>query len=290
MPTIPRISYRKLVMKPLWNLILLTVGAAFIAFGVQAVAAHHGFLSGGVLGLGILIWYVTDTLNAPTWSLLINIPLFLFGWFGISRRFLLYSIYGTLAVFLWGITLDHFNPPLSEPLYAAIISGVMVGAGAGIMLRSYGSGGGLDIVGVFLNQKFNLAIGNFAFMFNAVLFLFSLATISLDMVLLSFIMVFISSNITDYVLRAFSQRKIVLIVTSKGQEICNQIINNGGRATIMPAYGGYSHEAREVVLTIITNFTLRALEDIVFTEDPDALFAVENTFYVASPQYPRDSR
>ena len=37
----------KLAQSMLWNLFLLTVGAVFFSLGAQAVAAHHGFLTGG---------------------------------------------------------------------------------------------------------------------------------------------------------------------------------------------------------------------------------------------------
>ena len=43
----------------LWNLFLLTVGAVFFSLGAQAVAAHHGFLTGGIFGAGLLGWYTT---------------------------------------------------------------------------------------------------------------------------------------------------------------------------------------------------------------------------------------
>jgi uncharacterized membrane-anchored protein YitT (DUF2179 family) len=286
----PLPAYRKWSMHPLWNLWLLTAGSAFIALGVQGIAAHHGFLTGGVLGLGLLVWYATDLLNAPTWSLLFNIPLILFSWFHVGKRFVLYSVYGTVAIYVWSLLMDRFSLPFENPLYAAVMAGALGGTGGGIMLRSLGSGGGIDFLAVYLNRKLNIPIGRFAFFVNACIFLASITTISLDMVIVSFIMVFISSSATDYVLRMFNQRKIVFVVTSRGQEICDAIIAGAGRATILPAYGGYSHEAKEVVMTVTTNFTLRHLEDMVYAIDPHALFAVENTFYVSGSQYPRPPR
>lgn len=289
LPARPAAS-RRLSSNPLWNLWLLTAGAAFIAYGVQGVASHHGFLTGGALGLGLLIQYKTGLLSAPVWNLLINLPLLLFNWFHVSRRFVLYTLYGTLAIFAWGQVMNHISAPVQNSLYAAILAGVLVGTGSGIMLRSLGSSGGTDLVGVYLNQKWNLPVGRVSLAFNAALFLGSISAISLDLVIVSLIEVFISANTTDYVVRLFNQRKMVFIVTGKGQEICNAILANQGRATILPAYGGYSHEPKEVVLTITNNFALRYLEDTVYSIDPQALFAVENTFYVVGSQYPRKSR
>lgn len=254
------------------------------------MASHHGFLTGGGLGLGLLIQYNTGLLSAPTWNLIINLPLFVFSWFHVSRRFVLYSLYGTVAIFVWAQVFSSINAPVQNALYAAISTGVLVGTGAGIMLRSLGSSGGTDLIGVYLNEKWSIPVGRFSLAFNGVLFLSSITTISLDLVIVSLIVVFISANTTDYVVRLFNERKMVFIITSKGQEICNAIIGQRGRVTILPAYGGYSHEAKEVVMTITNNVALRNLENLVYNIDPQALFAVENTFYVTGSQYPRKAR
>lgn len=44
-------------------------------------------------------------------------------------------------------------------LYAAVTFGVIIGAGVGIVLRSIGSNGGLNIAGVILHQGFNTGLG-----------------------------------------------------------------------------------------------------------------------------------
>ncbi|MFA5515291.1 MAG: DUF2179 domain-containing protein [Desulfuromonadales bacterium] len=42
-----------------------------------------------------------------------------------------------------------------------------------------------------------------------------------------------------------------------------------------------------MLLTVINNIQLKRLEEIVFTEDPDALFIVENTFTVIGSTFSR---
>ncbi len=283
-------SSRKLSLHPLWNIWLLTIGAGFMAFGSQAVAAHHGFLTGGVLGLSLLTWYGTGLLTAPIWNILLNLPLLLFGWFKVSRRFVWYSLYGTLATSAWGALLDTVRIPVENDFYAAILAGVLVGIGIGIMLRSQGSSGGLDMVSVYLNKRWNFPIGQCSFAFNIMLFLTSVTTIPLDMVIVSGILVFISANTTDFVQRLSNRHKTVFIITGKGQEICQAIMSNGGRATIVPAFGAYTHESKEVVITIASNFALRYLEDLVASRDPQALFAVQNSFYIAGGEYKHKSK
>lgn len=279
---------RRLYDYPLWNIFLLTIGGICVTISVQSVAAPHGFLTGGVMGLSLLANYIVGLFPSTTWNLFFNIPLLLFSLLKVSRSFVLYSIYGTVIITIVGIVLEDFVIPIQDPLYASILSGFLFGLGGGLMLRTRGSSGGLDLIAVYIYQKWNIQVGSSIFAFNVFLFSLSLTTISVDLVIISFIQIFIVKQVTNYVMTLFNQRKMVFVVTSKGQEICYAIAEQGGRTTILPAYGGYSHEAKEIVMTITTNATLRSLEELVFRYDPQAIFSVENTFYVAGGQYRKE--
>ncbi|MFR1533837.1 MAG: YitT family protein, partial [Bilophila wadsworthia] len=143
--------------------------------------------------------------------------------------------------------------PIQDHFYAAITAGVLCGTGTGLMLRTLGSGGGLDLIGVILNKRWNIGIGRFNFCFNAVMFLASMATISLDMVIVSFIQVFVASATIEYALRMGSQRKMVYVVTDRGEALCEAIIAEGyGGATVLKGKGAYSGGDREIILTVTT--------------------------------------
>ena len=167
----------------------------------------------------------------------------------------------------------------------------VVGVGPGVEHDAvHPSGGGLDLIGVILNKRWNIGIGRFNFCFNAVMFLASMATISLDMVIVSFIQVFVASATIEYALRMGSQRKMVYVVTDRGEALCEAIIAEGyGGATVLKGKGAYSGGDREIILTVTNNIMLRRLENLVFAIDDKALFIVENTFYVSGTRYPRKS-
>ncbi len=281
---------RRLYDYPLWNISLLCAGAFFCSLGAQAVAAPQGFLTGGLMGLGLLFEYIFGIFPGTTWNLFINIPMFAFAIITFSPQFIMYSIFGTIAITVWGMFLNGIVIPVQDPLYASILSGVLFGIGGGLMLRTRGSGGGLDLVTVHINQKWNIPVGTSTFAFNSILFSSSLAIISIDLVIVSFIQIFIAKQVLNYVVGLFNQRKIVWIVTNKGQEMCYAIAEQGGRTTIVPAYGGYSHDAREIIMTVTTNTTLRNLEELVFKQDPQAIFSVEDTFYVSGGQYKKERK
>ena len=154
---------KKLRLQPLtipWNLFLISAGSFIFAIGVKAVAMPQEFISGGMSGLCLLIFYWTQWLSPGIWYFIINVPIFIIGWLMISRRFFLYSIFGMLTL-SWAIDQINFTIPVQDPMLAAIAGGAILGTGAGITLHSLGSSGGNDVIAVLLNQKFNIRMGTF---------------------------------------------------------------------------------------------------------------------------------
>jgi uncharacterized membrane-anchored protein YitT (DUF2179 family) len=268
---------RAFVYSIVWNLTLLTVGSILFALGVKAIAVHHGFITGGIFGTSLLLFYVFGILSPNHWFFLINIPLFIISYLFVSRRFFFYSLYAMCLITLTYQVID-FEFVIHNQLYAAIAAGVICGAGTGIILRSVGSSGGLDIIAVILNRKLNIGIGKFFFAYNAILFLVSLFHLEADLVIASLILVFMSAISVEYVLALFSQRKLVYIISDRNSEIANTILSRFHfGATFLKAQGAYSGREKAVLMTIVNGIQLKRLEEVVFTIDEHALFIVGET-------------
>ena len=113
----------------------------------------------------------------------------------------------------------------------------------------------------------------------------------LDLIIASVIMMFISANTLEYVLGLFNRRKMVLIISERGEEISEAILaTERFGVTLMRAKGAYSGTDKEILLTITNNVALKRLENLVYSVDPRALFVVENTFYVSGGQFARRDR
>ena len=280
---------RKLAEAVWWNILLLTIGALLMAVAVQAVVAPHGLISGGIMGAALLVSYGVDMLTVPVLYLLICLPVCIWGWFFVGKRFLLYTAYGSGMTAVFGMFIQ-FQIPVTSELYAGIVAGVLMGAAAGIMLRTLGSAGGTDIVAVALKERWNVPIGQFSFGFNFVLFLIGGFFLPFDTIILSMIMMFIQAQVLEYVLGMFNKRKLVMVISEHGEEVCEAIlVSQRFGATLIRGKGAYSGNDREVLVTVTNNMALKQLENIVFAIDPAALFIVENTFYVSGGQFARKS-
>jgi uncharacterized membrane-anchored protein YitT (DUF2179 family) len=270
-----------------WNLCLLTFGAAVFCFGINAIVLGKGLIAGGISGLALLGYYLTGVLDPGLLYFLLNLPLMVLGWVSLSRRFLLYTLYGMGVVSL-GLYLLPEQALIPDPLLAAVFGGAVMGAGSGIMLRTLGSAGGTDILAIWLNQKYNLRVGQFNFFFNLAVFAAGLAFYDVTLVLYSVILSFTNSKVMDYFLALFNQRKMVLIISKQSDAIAHDIIHCLHRgATFLQGIGAYTGQERRVILTITNTVQIKVLEELVFSHDPNAFFVVENTFNVLGEGFSR---
>ena len=271
---------RQITYSVSYNLLLISVGSIIFGIGVKAIALPHGLITGGISGVALLLYYWTGLLTPGLWYFALNVPIFIMGWWFVSRRFFFYSLYGMLMLTM-AMDLVDFRIPVTEPMLAVLAGGTLIGTGAGIVLNSLGSGGGNDIIAIILNQKFNFRIGTFFFLFNISLFTFSLGRLPLDQVLFSLAMSFVTSQMVDYFLSIFNQRKMVLIISEKAEAIAAEVLNRIQRgATFLEGRGAYSGRKKDVLLTVVNNFQLKRVEELVFNLDPDAFVIMENTFNV----------
>ena len=276
----PTRDFRKVTMSVPWNILLLVVGGVIYSFGLKAFAVPHQLISGGLFGTGMLVFYQTGWLTVAAWYAILCIPVVILGWLGLSRRFVLYSLFGT-AVTTVAAQFITYAAPVSNPLLAAIAAGAICGVGSGIMLRTFGSDGGLSIVAMVLHQKYNIKIGGFSLLYNIILFSFALVYRDLDSVLYSIILVFVLSGIIDYSMEFTNQRKVAFIVSDNAEGISFEIMEKLHRGvTYLYTKGAYTNQERYLVLTVVHNHQLKRLEELVYRIDPKAFLIIENTFNV----------
>lgn len=260
-----------------WNLGLLGFGSLLAAVGINGILIPHRFVSGGVTGLALVVHYLVPPLSVALVYILANVPLFLAGWFFISRRFFFYSIVGTL-IFSTAVQWVQIPVPVQDKLLAALLAGLILGSGSGIILRSLGSAGGTDILSVILLQRFSIRLGTTVLVFNILVLAAAALLFSLEDALYTLIYLYVSTKMVDLVVTGLSQRKAVFIISPRWEKISPRILNEIHRGvTILRGQGGYSEREQHVLYTVVTFRELATLKQIVRREDPAAFVVVSDT-------------
>jgi uncharacterized membrane-anchored protein YitT (DUF2179 family) len=264
----------------LWNLLLISVGSAIFAVAVNGILVPQRFVSGGVVGLALIIHYLFSSLPVAWLYFLFNIPLYAIGWMFVGRRFFVYSIFG-LVIFSLAVDRVRVALPVHDPILSAILAGIMCGAGSGLVLRSWGSGGGTDILSVILLDRFSIRLGSTVLSFNIIVLTAAALLFSLEGALYTLVYLYVSSAVLNIVVTGLSQRKAVFIISSHWQEILETVLHEIRRGvTIIQGQGGYTGKEEQILYTVISFQELPRLKEKVKQADPGAFVVVQNTLEV----------
>jgi uncharacterized membrane-anchored protein YitT (DUF2179 family) len=264
----------------LWNLVLIAVGSMLCATGINGILIPQQFLSGGVTGVAIAIRYLVPSLPIAMLYFILNIPIYALGWMYVGRRFFLYSIAG-LLIFSGALTYSNILLPVHDKILSAILAGIIIGVGSGIILRSLGSAGGLDILSIILMKRFSTRLGSSVLAFNALVLGVGVVLFSLEMALYTLVYLYVNSSMINLVVTGLSQRKAVHIISPKWETITQEINEKIQRGvTIMRGQGGHTSQEHRILYTVITFRELTRLKQLISAVDPNAFVVVTDTLEV----------
>jgi uncharacterized membrane-anchored protein YitT (DUF2179 family) len=261
----------------LLNLLLIFTGSVLCAVAIKGILVPKQFLAGGVTGLALLSHYVFPSLPIGFIYFLLNIPLFVIGWMFVGRRFFWYSLAGMIvfsAVIFWPFPIF----PVEDMILNALAAGIITGIGSGIILRSLGSAGGLDILSIILFKRFSIRPGTVVMTFHAILLLIALFRLPLERVLYTLIYFFINAYFVNLVVIGLSQRKAIMIISPQWKEISRQIMEKLQRGvTMVQGVGGYSGQQLHILYSVVTLTELSRFKEMVRKIDPNAFVVVTET-------------
>ncbi len=253
------------------SIILLGELINVLAFRSMIVPAK--LLSSGVVGAAMLINQVYN-LPIGLQTMIYNIPIFLLGYRFLGRRFVVLSILGVVS---FSFLLDNVVTPVvtHDLLLVAVFGGVFTGIADGIILRAGGSTGGMDIVGLILNRRFGISLGQVFLVFNGIVIaLGALANNNAELAMYTLIMQFVASRVIDTV-QAGTPRRFVLVITGKHEQIAQRIMQDMGRGvTYLQGYGAYTSTEFRVLMCVMTRYEYVELRGIVREIDPAAFTVV----------------
>ncbi|MGQ3210230.1 YitT family protein [Shinella sp.] len=164
--------------------IAIVVGTLFMALGV-VIYTKAVLLAGSTAGLALLVQYAT---GISFWWLFfaINLPFYILavkklGWAFTLRTFAavtLVSIFTRLTSEL--VSFAHL-----DPLYAAVMGGALSGAGLLILFRHRTGLGGINVLAIYLQDRFGIRAGYFQLAVDLAILAAAFFVIPLDRLALS---------------------------------------------------------------------------------------------------------
>lgn len=251
-----------------------TFGAIVIAAGFNLFLIPHRLLSGGLSGISMMIGYFTGW-NIGLLYFLINLPVLVWGWIVIGRRFVALSIVSVLLT-TWFMQIVPVNSLNSDPVIGAVFGGALIGIGSGLSLKIGGSTGGFDIIGSILTRKRDFPLGMLLFALNGVVIMALGLVLGWDAALRSMLSIFIAGKVVDTI-HIRHVKVTAFIVTNRKQEMLAKLLTLPRGVTLIKTEGAYSHLPHDMLMTVTTRYELAELRKIVKETDPKSFVNIVET-------------
>lgn len=256
----------------------ILLGTAIFSFGFVHFNMQNGLGEGGFSGL-TLILYFTLNWDPALMNLILNIPMFILGWRLLGRKEFFYSIIGIVAVsvFLKIFQLYEIDLNLQDDLLlASLFAGVFVGIGLGIIFRSGGTTGGVDIIARLVQKYVGWSMGKTMFIFDACVITLSWITfLGEKQMMYTLVAVYVGARVIDMVQEGAYSAKGVLIISKNPEEIAEYITTKMERGiTVFHGYGHFTKQSKDVLYCVVSRNELFRLKSMIRHFDPDAFINI----------------
>ncbi len=256
------------------------IGGAAYSISVNMFSTPNHISLGGLTGISTLINYVFPQLPVGVMLFIMNIPLYILAFKFLGVKFLAKTVVATAAVSVLIDLLKDFIPSYTNnPLLAAIFCGVTCGIALSLVFLRGATTGGSDIIAKLVHKfKPNLSLGKVLLICDVVVITISgIVYRNLESMLYASITIFVASKTVDFIIYGSAGGKLLLIVTSKVDEMTEAITQRLERgATILPAKGGYTGEDKNMILCAVRSHEIASINKIVKDVDPNAFTMITN--------------
>ena len=258
---------------------IILIGSFLFCAGLNWFIVPLGLYNGGTVGISQIIRTLLD-INigfdiAGILNLMLNIPLLMLAFvhFGRSLFFKTFFSIITQTIIFTYLPIPT-QPIIEEYAVSCLMGGILAGAGVGITLRAGGSGGGLDILGLYLTKKSkDFSVGRFALIINAIIYSVCAILFELPVAIYSILYSMVYSMAIDKT--HLQNINTSVMIFTKNKIICETILHELNRGvTYWKGVGGYTEVDTYVFYSVLSKYEVRILQESLKIQDPDAFVVV----------------
>ena len=267
------------------------LGAVLFAFGLNVFIIPLSLYNGGFMGIAQLLrTFLVQVFNlslghtdiAGFIYLLINVPLIILAWSKMGKNFFFRSV---VTIVIQTIAMTALPVPevpiIDDYLTACVIGGIIAGGGSGLTLRGGSSGGGQDILGIYMTQRFpGFSVDKVSLIINIFVYGICLFMFNIEVAIYSLIYGVIYSLACDKV--HVQNINVSIMIFTKKLGISRAILEQTGRGvTNWDGAGAYTNATSYILLCVVSKYEVNQIKRIVKTIDPNAFMILTEGCSVA---------
>lgn len=272
---------KRKMQKALFEYTMITLAVILLVVGVYFFKFPNHFSFGGVTGIAVVLSAVTP-FSAGTINFVINMILLVLGFLTLGRDFGLKTAYVSVLISLGLSGMEKIYPmgaPLTEePVLELVFAIVLPALSSAILFNIGASGGGTDIVAMFLKKHSSINIGTALFLVDLFITIAACFVFDIQTGLFSFCGLMAKSLVIDTAIENINLCKYFTIVCDDPEPICDFIHRELVRsATIFQAEGTYAHQEKYVILTVMKRGQAVQLRNFIKMNQPEAFMMITNS-------------
>jgi uncharacterized membrane-anchored protein YitT (DUF2179 family) len=242
------------VLQEIQDQFFILIGLCMYAIGWTGFLLPSQVTTGGVTGIGAVIYFATGIPVAiPYFCIQAVLLVFSIKIFGFK-----FSVRTIISVVILTFLLSLFQSIIKEPLVPnetfmnCIIGGIICGSGLGLVFNFKGSTGGTDIIAMIIHKYRHVSMGKALLMCDVIIISSTFLVFhSIEKIVFGFVVMGVSSYTVDMVLSGARQSVQFFIFSDKYEEIADAIIQQAHRGcTLLDGTGWYSHTPVKVVVVM----------------------------------------
>lgn len=278
---------RKRILRVIRNYVMITVFSLTYAVGISLFLDPNNLAPGGVSGISIMLSRITP-IPTGTWIILINIPILALGLWKFGLKFLISTVYCTIASSLFTNMLSGFAPLTTDKLLAAVAGGTVMAVSMGTIFKAGATTGGVDVLVRLLRLKYrHLKTGNLYLILDAIVVTLSgIMFRNLEIALYAAVAIFVNSVVMDTVLYGRDGAKMIYIISDYPKQITERLLADLDiGVTALQGEGAYSGKEKKVLLCVMRKPLAPKTQQIVKEEDPEAFMIVSDATEIFGEGY-----
>lgn len=254
------------------DVLFIIFAAVLLAFSYHVFIFPNEFAPAGLPGFATMLQYLFN-FKVGYMMFIINIPLVIIVYLVIGHKYAIRSAIfaATFAGMLLALDYVDLSMFLYEtqysPILAPIAGGVVSGFCYGIVMKRSSSTGGTDLVAALVQHKYpeyNILWIIFAINATVAGASYFVYGFKIEPVILCVIYCFLSSEVSDLMLKGFKEAVKFEIVTDQPEELTQALLANMHHGvTEIPAIGGYTHSNKTLLICVVNKRQIVRFQKVI---------------------------
>lgn len=254
--------------------LIIAAAAVLMSLSYAIFVFPNSFAPAGINGIITMVQYLLH-IDIGYLSLAVNLPLFILTWKSAGRDFCIKSmvfvlVFSASSLLLGQIDLsalvyhtDNGTSLILGPIAAGAVSGFIYGT----VLARNGSTGGMDLIAAWVRRKrpeASLVWVIFCLNASVAVVSFFVYGLKFEPVIMCIIYCYVSSTISDRMLRGSKRALKFEVVTDRAEELSELLLSRMHHGvTVVPAEGMFSKQEKKLLVCIVNRHQIVQFQQIL---------------------------